>query len=78
MGDCWSVVVICGYHFQSDVDAARIVASAVVARLHANDAFVCTETKFSTFPGSMLQVSHSGSQNTGLSPARMTANMEAM
>ena len=28
--------VICGYHFQSDVDAARIV----VARLHANDAFV--------------------------------------
>ncbi len=32
--------VICGYHFQSDVDAARIVASAVVARLHANDAFV--------------------------------------
>lgn len=32
--------VICGYHFQSDVDAARIVASAVVACLHANDAFV--------------------------------------
>ena len=31
--------VICGYHFQSDVDAARSVASAVVARLHANDAF---------------------------------------
>lgn len=27
--------VICGYHFQSDVDAARIVASGVVARLHA-------------------------------------------
>lgn len=32
--------VICGYHFQSDVDAARVVASAVVARLHANDAFL--------------------------------------
>ncbi len=32
--------VICGYHFQSDVDAARIVASAVVARLHANEAFM--------------------------------------
>ncbi len=31
--------VICGYHFQSDVEAARLVASAVVARLHANDAF---------------------------------------
>ena len=31
--------VICGYHWQSDVDAARIVASAVVARLHANDEF---------------------------------------
>lgn len=32
--------VICGYHFQSDVDAARLVSSAVVARLHANDAFM--------------------------------------
>lgn len=32
--------VICGYHFQSDVDAARIVASGVVARLHASDAFM--------------------------------------
>ncbi|GIZ15385.1 acid phosphatase [Capnocytophaga catalasegens] len=32
--------VICGYHFQSDVDAGRLVASAVVARLHANDAFM--------------------------------------
>lgn len=31
--------VICGYHYQSDVDAARLVASAVVARLHANEAF---------------------------------------
>ncbi len=26
--------VICGYHWQSDVDAARIVGSAVVATLH--------------------------------------------
>jgi acid phosphatase (class A) len=32
--------VICGYHFQSDVDAARLVASAVVARLHANKNFM--------------------------------------
>ena len=31
--------VICGYHWQSDVDAARIVASGVVARLHANTEF---------------------------------------
>ena len=31
--------VICGYHWQSDVDAARIVASGVVARLHANAEF---------------------------------------
>ena len=31
--------VICGYHWQSDVDAARIVSSAVVARLHANKEF---------------------------------------
>lgn len=31
--------VICGYHWQSDVTAARLVASAVVARLHAEPAF---------------------------------------
>lgn len=31
--------VICGYHWQSDVDAARIVGSAVVATLHSNPAF---------------------------------------
>lgn len=32
--------VICGYHFQSDVDAARLVASGVVARLHADEGFM--------------------------------------
>lgn len=32
--------VICGCHYQSDVDAGRIVASAVVARLHADTAFM--------------------------------------
>ena len=31
--------VIIGVHFQSDVDAARLVASAVVARLHADKEF---------------------------------------
>lgn len=31
--------VICGYHFQSDVDAGRVVGSAVVARLHADKRF---------------------------------------
>jgi acid phosphatase (class A) len=31
--------VIAGYHYQSDVDAARLAASATVARLHADDAF---------------------------------------
>lgn len=31
--------VIAGYHYQSDVDAARLAASAVVARLHADEAF---------------------------------------
>ena len=31
--------VICGYHFQSDVDAARLVAAGVVARLHADEGF---------------------------------------
>ncbi len=32
--------VICGYHWQSDVDNARIVAAGVVARLHADEGFV--------------------------------------
>lgn len=32
--------VIVGYHWQSDVDNARIVASAVVARLHADEGFM--------------------------------------
>jgi acid phosphatase (class A) len=31
--------VICGYHFQSDVEAARLMAAAVVARLHADKGF---------------------------------------
>ncbi len=31
--------VICGYHWQSDVDAGRVMASAVVARLHADEEF---------------------------------------
>lgn len=31
--------VICGYHWQSDIDAARIMAAAVVARLHSNAQF---------------------------------------
>ena len=31
--------VIAGYHYQSDVDVARMAASACVARLHANEAF---------------------------------------
>lgn len=31
--------VICGAHYQSDVDAGRIVGAAVVASLHANEGF---------------------------------------
>ena len=31
--------VICGYHFQSDVDAGRLTGSVVVARLHADPGF---------------------------------------
>ncbi len=31
--------VICGYHYQSDVDAGRITGSVIVARLHADPAF---------------------------------------
>lgn len=32
--------VICGYHWQSDVDAARIVGSAIVPVLHNNERFL--------------------------------------
>lgn len=31
--------VICGYHFQSDVDAGRLTAAGAVARLHADEGF---------------------------------------
>ncbi|HBJ77389.1 MAG TPA: acid phosphatase [Porphyromonadaceae bacterium] len=31
--------VICGYHYQSDVEASRVIVSTVIARLHANEAF---------------------------------------
>lgn len=31
--------VICGYHFQSDVDAGRLTGAVTVARLHADPAF---------------------------------------
>lgn len=31
--------VICGYHYQSDVDAGRLTGSVIVARLHADPAF---------------------------------------
>lgn len=37
--------VICGYHWQSDVDAARVVASGVVATLHSNAAFLAQLAK---------------------------------
>lgn len=37
--------VICGVHYQSDVDAGRIVASALVARLHADAAFMAQLSK---------------------------------
>lgn len=32
--------VVCGYHWQSDVNAGRLVGAAVVAQLHANPDFV--------------------------------------
>ncbi len=37
--------VICGVHYQSDVDAGRIVASALVARLHADAGFMAQLAK---------------------------------
>lgn len=36
--------VISGFHYQSDVDAGRLVAAGVVARLHTNKAF-CKQLK---------------------------------
>ena len=32
--------VIAGYHYQSDVDIARLAGSAAIARLHADEAFI--------------------------------------
>lgn len=32
--------VICGYHYQSDVDAGRITGASIVARLHADTQFL--------------------------------------
>jgi acid phosphatase (class A) len=32
--------IVCGLHWQSDVDAGRLVSAAVVARLHANHGFM--------------------------------------
>lgn len=37
--------VICGYHWQSDVDAARMVASGIVATLHSNPQFLAQLAK---------------------------------
>jgi acid phosphatase (class A) len=31
--------IVCGVHWQSDVDAGRVIASATIARLHADPAF---------------------------------------
>jgi acid phosphatase (class A) len=31
--------VVCGYHFPTDIDAARVVAAGVIARLHADASF---------------------------------------
>ena len=31
--------IICGYHFPTDIEAARLVSAGVVARLHADPAF---------------------------------------
>ena len=31
--------VICGYHFPSDIESGRLLAAAVIARMHADPAF---------------------------------------
>ena len=37
--------VIAGFHYQSDVDAGRLVGSATVARLHADPEFMAALNK---------------------------------
>lgn len=43
--ECGQSRVICGVHYQSDVDAGRVVGSALVARLHADAAFTAQLAK---------------------------------
>ena len=49
--------VICGYHWQSDVDAARLMASAVVVRLHADPAFMAD---LASAKAELKQLKHQG------------------
>ena len=43
--ECGQSRVICGVHYQSDVDAGRVVGSALVARLHADATFTAQLAK---------------------------------
>lgn len=40
--------IVCGVHYPSDVEAGRIVGAAVVARLHADEAFLAAMAKAKT------------------------------
>lgn len=37
--------IICGYHWYSDIDAGRTIASGIVARLHAEPTFIAQLNK---------------------------------
>jgi acid phosphatase (class A) len=47
--------VICGAHWQSDVDAGRIMGAAVVARLHADHDFILALAKSKTEINSLIK-----------------------
>lgn len=56
--------VICGYHWQSDIDAARVVASAVVTTLHNNSEFMAqlqkAKEEFNALKKNKSTISNSG------------------
>lgn len=57
--------VICGYHFQSDVDAGRITGSVGVARLHADPNFTKQLDKAKQ---EMAQLKKAGKVKQGMRP----------
>lgn len=50
--------VVCGFHYQSDVDAGRVAAAALIARLHANTSFTADMTSLKIELGESRQDSN--------------------